>query len=65
MALMLETRHDYRTCNDDDCPLFGCRVYRDGFEDGYRQGYAAGYGAGYSAGYGDGYADGAASADAG
>jgi hypothetical protein len=54
-------KHDYRRCADENCPRFGCQVYKEGqqlgeilgrarghaegHEDGYKQGFAAGLGA--------------------
>jgi hypothetical protein len=52
--------HDYQACEDDACPMFGCRA----FKAGYRRGYADGLAAGEIRGYVDGYAAGAASAGA-
>jgi len=48
--------HEYTTCDDDDCPRFICRVYKEGFADGSSSGFGAGHAAGYAEGYGDGYA---------
>ena len=45
----------YRDCNDDSCPRFPCRVYREGFVDGYHKGWDDGYQEGYAKGYADGY----------
>lgn len=50
--------HDYQTCDDDDCPRFPCRVYKEGFANGRAVGYAEGYGAGYVGGYSEGYQEG-------
>lgn len=47
--------HEYTTCDDDDCPRFICRVYKEGFENGHGAGYAGGQAAGYAEGYGEGY----------
>lgn len=47
--------HEYTTCDDDDCPRFICRVYKEGFENGQSAGYASGQAAGYAEGYGEGY----------
>lgn len=65
----LSTKHDYQDCPDEHCPLFPCRVYKEGHADGYAEGRAIGHAEGYVAGYSDGetagyqagYADGAAS----
>ena len=46
----------YRDCNDDSCPRFPCRVYREGFVDGYYKGWEDGYTEGYAKGYIDGMA---------
>jgi len=48
--------HDYRRCQDDDCPRFICQVYKEGYQDGHAAGSASGYAAGYEAGYADGAA---------
>ena len=48
--------HEYQTCDDDDCPRFICRVYKEGFANGHWVGYADGQASGYGEGYGDGYA---------
>lgn len=54
----LSTEHDYRVCDDDDCPRFPCRVYKEGWADGHAAGSASGYASGYSDGYSEGEADG-------
>ena len=46
--------HDYRRCQDDDCPRFICQVYKEGYQDGHAAGSASGYAAGYEAGYASG-----------
>ena len=51
-------QHEYQTCDDEDCPRFPCRVYREGFANGRAVGYAEGYGTGYAEGYSDGYQEG-------
>jgi flagellar biosynthesis/type III secretory pathway protein FliH len=57
--------HLAEACQDDDCPRFPCRIYkqgwRAGYDRGFREGYDDGYAAGYAAGYGAGYSAGAAS----
>jgi len=61
--------HEYTSCDDDDCPRFPCRVYKEGrrdgkiegFQLGYAKGYAEGYRKGYDAGYKTGFAEGLAS----
>ena len=64
-----QEKHDYQTCDDDDCPRYPCQVYKEGFRAGHvvgwHRGYATGYSEGYQKGYGDGYAAGAASASKG
>jgi hypothetical protein len=54
--------HEPAECKDDDCPRYGCKMYKGGYEHGYGDGHGAGYGAGRSDGYAEGYADGAATA---
>ena len=49
--------HEYTTCEDEDCPRYPCRVYREGYTDGYGDGNAAGYAAGHADGYAAGAAD--------
>lgn len=56
-------QHDYQSCDDPDCPRFGCKVYKEGYADGHGAGFAEGYSAGYGDGYSEGYA--AAAADSG
>ncbi|WP_338741940.1 hypothetical protein [Actinomadura luteofluorescens] len=42
--------HDYRTCNDTDCPRYACQAWKEayaeamaiGLEDGYQQGHEQG-----------------------
>jgi flagellar biosynthesis/type III secretory pathway protein FliH len=60
LAPSTERKHRYQTCQDDECELPYCRIYKEGYEAGYADGYGAGYGAGEAAGYEAGYADGAA-----
>ena len=55
--------HEPAECKDDDCPRYGCKMYKEGYENGYGDGHGAGYGAGRSDGYAEGYADGAATAE--
>jgi len=55
--------HEPTECKDDDCPRYGCKMYKEGYENGYGDGHGAGYGAGRSDGYAEGYADGAATAE--
>lgn len=57
--------HSYRECEEDDCPAYPCKVYKEGFRDGYATGYSHGASDGYVAGYEAGYAAGAAAASAG
>ena len=51
-------RHDYQRCTDEDCPRFGCQVFREGRQLGevlgYSRGHAEGTEAGYKLGFGDG-----------
>ena len=49
--------HEYTTCDDEDCPRFICRVYKEGFADGHAAGFGAGQAAGYAEGYGEGYVE--------
>jgi hypothetical protein len=62
-------QHDYRTCRNEWCERFPCRVYAEGYRrchdegeaEGHAKGYDDGYGAGHAAGYSAGYSAGAAS----
>lgn len=40
-------QHDHRTCRDQECERYACRIYREGYRDGYDDGNAAGYAAGF------------------
>lgn len=62
MPVTTSPKHDYQACDDDDCPRFGCRAYRDGVQAGYERGFAGGYAVGHAEGYMAGWADGSASA---
>ena len=63
MALAgIRTEHRYQTCRDDDCRLFPCRVYKEGFEAGQAAGFGAGYAEGRAEGFAEGYAEGQADA---
>jgi hypothetical protein len=64
MALLpgTERKHRYETCQDEDCELPYCRIYREGYAAGYGGGFGAGQAAGRAEGYAEGYADGAADA---
>jgi len=57
--------HEPPACQDDDCPRYGCRMYKEGREDGKAEGYGGGYAQGaadgYSAGHEAGFAEGAES----
>jgi hypothetical protein len=52
--------HDYRECEDEDCPRFPCKVYKEGWRDcwpaAYEKGRIDGYGEGYDQGFPDGIA---------
>jgi hypothetical protein len=50
--------HEPAECKDDDCPRYGCKMYKQGYEAGYADGHGAGYGAGRVQGYVEGHADG-------
>jgi hypothetical protein len=55
-------QHEYALCQDEDCPRFPCRVFKEGYAAGYRAGHAAGYAEGYTEGYGEGFSAGVSSA---
>jgi flagellar biosynthesis/type III secretory pathway protein FliH len=57
-----ETKHRYRTCQDDECELPYCRIYKEGYAAGHAAGFASGYAEGHADGYSEGYADGHADA---
>ena len=61
MALR-SAEHDYRDCQDPDCPRFPCRVYKEGQSAGYWRGYMDGESAGFAAGYAAGAASAAPAA---
>lgn len=48
-------KHEYQACDDQDCPRYICRVYKEGFANGWTRGYDRGYAAGWAAGYDAGY----------
>lgn len=60
MGVATSTEHDYRTCADEWCTRFPCRIYKEGFRDGHAAGFAAGYADGHADGYSEGYGDGCA-----
>jgi hypothetical protein len=62
LAPSTERKHRYQTCQDEDCPLPYCRIFKEGVEVGYSRGFGAGYGAGHADAYAQGYADGQADA---
>lgn len=64
MALLPGTasKHRYQTCQDEDCELPYCRIYREGYAAGHDAGFASGYAEGSADGYAQGYADGQADA---
>jgi hypothetical protein len=63
------SQHHYRTCRDELCERFPCRVYAEGYRyghddgeaEGHAKGHAEGYDKGHAARYSAGYAAGAAS----
>ncbi len=40
---MPDDHPDYRDCEDQDCPRFPCRVYKEGLRRGFELGYAEGW----------------------
>jgi essential protein Yae1 len=48
--------HEYAACEDDDCPRFQCRVYKEGRSDGIAEGRQLGYDEGYAIGFPEGMA---------
>lgn len=48
-----DPKHEYASCNDNECPRPYCRAYREGWklglDDGYKQGYGNGYDQGVAA----------------
>jgi hypothetical protein len=55
-------KHEYRTCADDDCEAFPCKIYREAFQAGRELGHQEGEAETYPIAYAEGYAAGAASA---
>lgn len=47
--------HDYTACDDDDCPRFPCKLYKEGRGDGVEIGRQLGFAEGYAKGERDGY----------
>lgn len=62
LAPSTERKHRYQTCQDQDCELPYCRIYREGYAAGHGAGFASGYAEGSADGYAQGYADGQADA---
>ena len=52
--------HEPAACNDDDCPRYGCKMYKECYENGYGDGHGAGYGSGRAQGHAEGHAEGRA-----
>ena len=50
--------HEPAACNDDDCPRYGCKMYKEGYGNGYGDGHGAGYGSGRAQGHAEGHAEG-------
>jgi hypothetical protein len=63
LAPSTKRKHRYQTCDDGDCELPYCRIYKEGFADGHGAGFGSGYTEGHADGYSEGYGD--AQADAG
>lgn len=50
--------HEYTACEDENCPRFACKVYKEGVMDGYAVGFPAGFAQGHALGYERGYREG-------
>ena len=57
--------HEPAECRDEDCPRYGCKQYKAGYEAGEADTAGAAYAAGRADGYSDGFQAGAASVPAG
>ena len=45
---VIACRHgEHLACDDEDCPRFQCRVYKEGRSDGIAEGRQLGYAEGY------------------
>jgi len=53
-------RHEPQACGDDNCPRYGCRIWREAYYEGRRRGHDEGHAEGYSNGYEKGFPDGIA-----
>ena len=53
-------QHDYRTCRDEYCDKFPCRVFAEGRREGYAEGHRDGFDKGFTDGYAEGFGDGMA-----
>jgi hypothetical protein len=62
LAPSTDRKHSYQTCQDEECELPYCRIYKEGCAAGHGAGSPAGYAAGRADGYSEGYGDGAANA---
>jgi hypothetical protein len=47
---MAQQRHDYHSCQEQDCPRRPCMAWKEGREDGKREGRDKGYEDGYDDG---------------
>jgi flagellar biosynthesis/type III secretory pathway protein FliH len=43
-------QHDYRTCRNETCERFPCRVYAEGYRYGHDEGEAEGHAKGHAEG---------------
>ena len=57
-------RHDPEDCEDADCDVYGCVLFRRGWQKGHDVGYGAGAMAGHAEGYDQGYGEGHAAGSA-
>jgi hypothetical protein len=57
-----QEKHDYRACQDKDCPRSLCVAFKTGWKVGYDQGYEEGFAVGNAAGFAAGFAAGQAAA---
>jgi hypothetical protein len=57
--------HEPAECDDEDCPRYGCKMYKQGYQAGEADIAGAAYAAGRADGYSEGFQAGAASVPAG
>ena len=43
-------QHDHRTCRDQDCERYACRIWHEAWREAYTEGRDDGYNAGFTDG---------------